>query len=57
MITYDKYIIAADSILTNVSCSVPKNTTSTAALNFDDQKVGYEMDCFVLLRILLLFNL
>ena len=57
VLTYDKYIITADRILTNVSCSVQKNTTNTAAINFDDQKVGYEMDCFVLLKVLLLFNL
>ena len=57
VLTYDKYIIAADSILTNISCSVQKNTTNTAAINFDDQKVGYEMYCFVLLKVLLLFNL
>ena len=38
MITYGETINAADSVSTNVSCSVPINAANTASINFDDKK-------------------
>ena len=47
VITCDEIIDTADSISTNVSCSVPINAENTASINFDDKKVRYSMDCIL----------
>ena len=38
MITYGETINAADSVSTNVSCSMPINAANTASINFADKK-------------------
>ena len=47
VIMCDEIIDTADSISTNVSCSVPINAENTASINFDDKKVRYSMDCIL----------
>ena len=47
VITCDEIIDTADSISTNVSCSVPINAENTASIKFDDKKVRYSMDCIL----------
>ena len=61
LITFDKIIYAVDSVSTNVSanvtCTVPMNTANTVSINFDDEKVGYKMNCYILNTVLLVLIL
>ena len=53
VITCDEIINAANSVSTNVSCSVPINAVNTASVSFNDEKVRYKVDCCILHTFLL----
>ena len=53
VITSNKIIGDADSVSTNVCCSVPMNAANIASINFDGKAIRYKMDCYILHNILL----
>ena len=42
------------SISTNMINTISTNVTSTASTNFDDKKVRYKIDCYILTTILII---
>ena len=57
MIARNEIINAADRVLTNVSMNVMSNVainvTSSVSVNFQNKKVRYKMNCYILHMILL----
>ena len=44
----DENIIATDSVSTNVTNTVPTNVTSAISINYDDKKIRYKTNYFLL---------
>ena len=49
----DEIINVTDSVSTNLTNTVLTNVTSTVSTNFDDKKVIYKIDCYILQLVLL----
>ena len=48
VIVCDENIIATDSLSTNVTNTVPTNVTSAISINYDDKKIRYKTNYFLL---------
>ena len=48
VIVCDENIIATDSVSTNVTNTVPTNVTSAISINYDDKKIRYKTNYFLL---------
>ena len=46
-----------DIVSTNVTNAIPTSVTSTVSINYDDKKVRYKMDCYILCTVLLMIIL
>ena len=57
MVTCNEIINAADHVSTNVSASVTStvsiNAVNPVSMNFDDKKIGYKINCYILHTVLL----
>ena len=45
------------NVTTNVANTISTNIASTVSINFDDKKVRYKMDCYILHTVLLVIIL
>ena len=53
----DEIINVTDSVSTNVTNTIAEIVMSTVPINFDDKKVRYKMDCYILHTFLLVIIL
>ena len=53
LIQCDKIIDAPESVSTNLSCTVSKNTENIGSRNFDDRKLRHKTYCCILHMVLL----
>ena len=56
-IVFAKVINDRDSVSANVTNIVPTNVTSTVSINYDDKKVIYKINCYILYMVLLVIIL
>ena len=52
-----KVINDRDSVSANVTNIVPTNVTTTVSINYDDKKVIYKINCYILYMVLLVIIL